>query len=220
MFRTRSFPAAARPEVYRPLLLNPNYHLEDLAYVKLILHALKYPHQTVNGVLLGHLLSPGTVVIVDAVPLQHHWTNLSPMMEVGLGMATNHAHSRGLHVVGYYRAPERVGDRTLSPAGERVAAKIKETFQTPVVLVLDSSKLDDTSGSTLITYLSLTPSSTSFRPVAGKLRFNWPLSTQVLRLISHTRILEKFWDFDNYLEDNRVPFLTNGAVQMALDSPE
>ncbi len=65
---------------------SPNYHLEDLAYAKLILHAVKYPHQTVNGVLLGHPPSSGIVVIVDAVPLQHHWTNLSPMMEVGLGM--------------------------------------------------------------------------------------------------------------------------------------
>jgi hypothetical protein len=73
---------------------SPNYHLEDLAYAKLILHALKYPHQTVNGVLLGHPPSSGIVVIVDAVPLQHHWTNLSPMMEVGLGMVRSTFFSR------------------------------------------------------------------------------------------------------------------------------
>jgi hypothetical protein len=67
---------------------SPSFQLADLAYTKLILHALKYPHQTVNGVLLGaHSQSVGqTVDIVDAVPLQHHWTNLSPMMEVGLGL--------------------------------------------------------------------------------------------------------------------------------------
>ena len=67
---------------------SPCFQLADLAYTKLILHALKYPHQTVNGVLLGTLSqSVGqTVDIVDAIPLQHHWTNLSPMMEVGLGL--------------------------------------------------------------------------------------------------------------------------------------
>jgi hypothetical protein len=64
----------------------PNFRLEDLAYGKLLLHALKYPHQTVNGVFIGSTQSPGVVVIKDAVPLQHHWTNLNPMMEVGLGL--------------------------------------------------------------------------------------------------------------------------------------
>jgi len=67
-------------------MASPNFRLEDLAYAKIILHALKYPHQTVNGVLLGSPHSSGCVTIVDAVPLQHHWTNLTPMMEVGLGM--------------------------------------------------------------------------------------------------------------------------------------
>lgn len=62
----------------------PTFRLEDLAYAKIILHALKYPHQTVNGVLLGSPPSSDCVTIVDAVPLQHHWTNLTPMMEVGL----------------------------------------------------------------------------------------------------------------------------------------
>ena len=64
-----------------------NYRLNDLAYTKVIFHALKYPDKTVNGLLLGHRPAPDALIeIVDAVPLQHHWTNLSPMMEVGLGM--------------------------------------------------------------------------------------------------------------------------------------
>ena len=66
---------------------SPSFRLADLAYTKLILHALKHPQQTVNGVLLGvPALVGGTIDIVDAVPLQHHWTNLSPMMEAGLGI--------------------------------------------------------------------------------------------------------------------------------------
>src|SRR6266699_2963129 len=65
----------------------PKFHLHDLAYTKVICHALKYPHKTVNGLLLGpHPAPDAPIDIVDAVPLQHHWTNLSPMMEVGLGM--------------------------------------------------------------------------------------------------------------------------------------
>jgi hypothetical protein len=68
-------------------MAGPNFRLTNLASTKLLLHSLKYPHQTVNGVFLGKPSETDpTIIIVDAVPLQHHWTNLSPMMEVGLGL--------------------------------------------------------------------------------------------------------------------------------------
>jgi Uncharacterised protein family (UPF0172) len=55
----------------------------------------------------------------------------------------NHASSHQLRVVGYYQAPERVGDTALSPVGERVASKIKETFPTPVALVVSFFRTRD-----------------------------------------------------------------------------
>jgi len=61
------------------------YHLTDLAYTKLVLHAFKYPRQAVNGVLLGPNPTAGAPVeIVDAVPL-YHWQDVSPRTEIGLG---------------------------------------------------------------------------------------------------------------------------------------
>ena len=48
----------------------------------------------------------------------------------------NYARSRQLHIVGYYQAPEHVDDTRLSDVGERVACKIKESFETPVALVV------------------------------------------------------------------------------------
>ncbi|KAH9966293.1 UPF0172-domain-containing protein [Russula compacta] len=202
-------------------MASPLFRLTDLAYTKLILHALKYPHQTINGVLLGTQPTPNAPVdVVDAVPLQHHWTNLTPMTEVGLGMAVNYAHSRQLSVVGYYQASERVGDTALSPVGEIIATKIKETFATPVALVLDGSRLEDQDGGALVAYvpLSSSSSSTACRRVENKLRFDWTVATRALRLIRNNNILDQFWDFDDYLEDNRVPFLTNGTVEPALNS--
>jgi len=199
----------------------PNFQLNDLAYTKLICHALKYPHKTVNGLLLGHCPPDAPIDIVDAVPLQHHWANLSPMMEVGLGMTANYAQTRQLQVVGFYEAPQRGGDTTLSRVGECVAAKIKQTaFLTPVALVLDGSKLGEQSRAALIPYVSGPASATKFIRVDNKLRFNWSTSTRALHLIRHSNILDNFWDFDNYLEDNGAPFLTNGAVEAALNGQQ
>jgi hypothetical protein len=75
---------------------SPIFRLKDLAYTKLIIHALKYPRESVNGLLLGQLeASNAPIDIVDAVPLQHHRTKLSPgyisetevhTMDVGLRM--------------------------------------------------------------------------------------------------------------------------------------
>lgn len=57
------------------------------AYAKVAFHAAKYPHRQVNGVLLGKEES-GTVQVEDAVPLLHHWTGLSPSMEIGLDLVS------------------------------------------------------------------------------------------------------------------------------------
>jgi len=211
----------SHPGGYRGMS-GPNFNLNDLAYTKVICHALKYPHKTVNGLLLGHRPAPEAPIdIVDAVPLQHHWTNLSPMMEVGLGMTANYAQTRQLQVVGFYEAPEREGDTTLSRVGECVAVKIKQTaFPTPVALVLDGSKLGEPNRAALVSYVSGPPSATKFIRVEDKLRFNSSASTRALHLIRHSSILDNFWDFDNYLEDNMAPFLTNGAVGAALDGQQ
>jgi ER membrane protein complex subunit 8/9 len=64
------------------------YTLSHTAYLKIFFHAAKYPHRTVNGVLVGE--EEGSKVnIVDAIPLLHHWTHLSPMMEIGLDLVSS-----------------------------------------------------------------------------------------------------------------------------------
>ena len=57
------------------------------AYCKLVLHAAKYPHCSVNGVLLAEKSKnkeSKTLKFVDAIPLFHLNVSLAPMMEVAL----------------------------------------------------------------------------------------------------------------------------------------
>ena len=63
-----------------------SYLLAPSAYLKIFFHAAKHPHKPVNGVLLGKQPVGGIVTIEDAIPLLHHWTSLSPMMEIGLDL--------------------------------------------------------------------------------------------------------------------------------------
>ena len=77
-------------------MTTPTYTISAEAYYKLFFHTAKHPYQPVNGVLLGTQersgeggksgTTHGAVTIADAVPLLHHWTSLSPMMEIGLDL--------------------------------------------------------------------------------------------------------------------------------------
>lgn len=60
------------------------YVIEHVAYLKMILHAAKHSGQ-VNGVLLGQK-NDNEIVVSETIPLLHHWTSLSPMMEIGLDL--------------------------------------------------------------------------------------------------------------------------------------
>jgi hypothetical protein len=133
-----------------------SYTVSHRAYVKVFLHAAKHPHKPVNGVLLGKLTGSNTVTIEDAIPLLHHWTSLSPMMEIGLDLvgfmtitgidrhseishvnkARTHAEATGCLLVGYYQACERLDEKALEPVGEKVASKIRDSFQHAVAFVV------------------------------------------------------------------------------------
>lgn len=59
--------------------------LSPLAYLKVVLHAAKYPANTVIGLLVGTVdAASSTCTVSDAIPLVHAWTDLSPMTEAAL----------------------------------------------------------------------------------------------------------------------------------------
>ena len=63
------------------------FRVSSKAYCKLLLHAVKYPHRAVNGVLLADkkkLKENKTLQLVDCVPMFHLSIGLAPMLEVAL----------------------------------------------------------------------------------------------------------------------------------------
>ena len=76
--------SSSAPEPVSPaageLVLTPK------SYVKMVMHALRYPHATVNGVLIMEKKGKSNKQnrIVDAIPMFHSGHGLAPMMEVAL----------------------------------------------------------------------------------------------------------------------------------------
>lgn len=102
--------------------------ISSCAYTKLILHAAKYPHCAVNGLLLADSKDEGkNVTIVDAVPLFHLSLNLTPMAEVALVQVEEAATARNQKIIGYYCASENYNSNSIDKApGLRIASKISE----------------------------------------------------------------------------------------------
>lgn len=60
-----------------------NNKVDVHAYAVPLLHSAKYPSSAVCGVLLGTNIIDG-LQVKTAVPFFHHWTTLTPMLEVAL----------------------------------------------------------------------------------------------------------------------------------------
>ncbi|KAJ3089109.1 ER membrane protein complex subunit 8 [Quaeritorhiza haematococci] len=119
------------------------YTLSKLAYLKLILHAAKYPSLPVNGCLIGTKdTTKKTVEISDAVPLFHNGFPLVPMLETALEQIEVYCQRIGSSMVGYYCANELYSDTQLSTISAKVATKIDDAVDGgSVVLLVNNSKL-------------------------------------------------------------------------------
>lgn len=83
--------------------------LTSQAYCKMLLHAAKYPHYAVNGLLVAEKTKEKKkdghnepVLCVDCVPLFHGTLALAPMLEVALTLVSRCQATRALHLVGLF----------------------------------------------------------------------------------------------------------------------
>lgn len=134
-----------------------DYSIAPLAYLKLVLHAAKFPSSTCVGLLVG-TFSGSSCTITDAIPLAHHWIDLSPMAEAGLGLvspitpvwtrscpfsphltflqADLYAKQQQLVFLGLYVANERLGDQALPHGVQKMAEAVRKDRPDAVVLVV------------------------------------------------------------------------------------
>lgn len=105
-----------------------SYSITPTAYSLPILHAAAQPSSTVIGVLLSSSSPQDSKQVVDdAVPILHHYTSLSPMMEAGLSIVGKYAEINRKRIVGVYVARDE--GNGLPRAVERVWKILRESFE-------------------------------------------------------------------------------------------
>jgi len=175
--------------------------ITSLAYCKLLLHAAKYPHRSINGVLLAEKPKSKdvkTVKFVDAVPLFHQSIHLSPMMEVALIQLDAHYRSQGLVIAGYYQANSRLHDSQPNAVACRIVERIQDHYEHACMFMLDNTEISlDCDEDTLKLYVQ---SEGKWKPQ----KCNGCLEKATLGLASsllHSRAWRDLVDFDNHLDD-------------------
>ncbi|GAA6046944.1 hypothetical protein RTBOTA2_000532 [Rhodotorula toruloides] len=196
-----------------------DYSIAPLAYLKLVLHAAKFPSSTCVGLLIGSV-AESSCTITDAIPLLHHWTDLSPMAEAGLGLAELYAKQQQLVFLGLYVANERLGDQAVPNGVQKMAEAIRKDRPEAVVLVVDNEKLVSNEPA-LIPYLPPKDPSASWQPTT--------LSSAQISLADSsapTKALEQvrrgrhklLGDFDDHLEDADKDFSAKHEARQELES--
>lgn len=107
------------------------------AYVKMCLHAARYPHAAVNGLLLAPSPSAGECLcLTDCVPLFHSHLALAVMLEVALNQVDVWGARAGLVVAGYYHANAALDDQSPGPLALKIAGRIAELFPAAVLVMV------------------------------------------------------------------------------------
>jgi len=177
----------------------PAYVLSHKAYLSLLLHAAKHPHKSVNGVLLGKSTGADIVDVVTTVPLLHAWTSLSPMMEIGLDLATSFAEDQGLQLVGYYQASHKLNESSFGPVGERMLANLRQSNPHALGLLIRLDELVNSDDAPAL----------GSNPPASITLANPNSPARVRNLIGRDNLQLKFADFDDHLENVALDWLRN-----------
>ncbi|GAA5980074.1 hypothetical protein JCM10908_001523 [Rhodotorula pacifica] len=187
--------------------------LSSLAYLKVVLHAAKYPANTVIGLLVGTVdAASSTCTVSDAIPLVHAWTDLAPMTEAGLQLAQIYADQHQLVFLGLYVANERLGDQAIPHGAQKIADALRKERPNAFVLVVDNEKLASPEPA-LIPYTSSkngTWSPTTLSSVKISLT-DASIPQKALSAARQGRYAE-LGDFDDYLSDAGVDWLRNPQI--------
>eukprot|EP00035_Acanthoeca_spectabilis_P022136 m.442199 g.442199 ORF g.442199 m.442199 type:complete len:215 (-) comp18765_c0_seq1:70-714(-) len=107
------------------------------AYIKMMLHAAKYPTASVNGVFLGRV-EAGKAELLDTVPLFHSPLNLTAMLEVAFLQLDGYCSANRLQIMGYYQAHEHVDKTTMDAVFSSIANQITANNGSAVGILIDN----------------------------------------------------------------------------------
>ncbi|KAK4054951.1 hypothetical protein OIV83_000875 [Microbotryomycetes sp. JL201] len=192
----------------------PQYTISALAYLKIVLHAAKYPSARVVGLLIGP--ASDDALVTDAIPMLHHWTDLSMATEACLQLADIHCKNHNLCFKGVYVCNELLEDIAPPATIVRLATAVAQQSpkQTTLLTALDSKRLNSGT-SALIAHSVSALTTSSMKPLdASSIGLEPESAASTAFERARTGQAKLLGDFDDHLEDATVDWLDNKAIKM------
>lgn len=105
--------------------------IKEVPYCKLMLHAAKYPLDSVCGILLGR-----QKVVQEAVPLFHTPLVMNPLLAVALDQIYIYAKEANMEVIGVYCANRRQDDLLIPESIMKLASQIEPKTKSDAIILL------------------------------------------------------------------------------------
>uniref|UniRef100_X1Z8H4 MPN domain-containing protein n=1 Tax=Capitella teleta TaxID=283909 RepID=X1Z8H4_CAPTE len=195
------------------------YNVSSRAYCKMVLHAAKYPHCAVNGVLLAEKRQSGemkTIDLIDAIPLFHLSLSLAPMMEVALIQIEEYCKKADLVIAGYYHANELHEESSPKIIAKRIASKIHENSSGVIdacLLMIDNSRISVNATEEFYDIYLYNNSEWKLKETKDTLMEG---ALEAAASLLHSKAQSDLTDFDNHL-DNITLDWTNPAINEIID---
>ncbi|XP_057696365.1 ER membrane protein complex subunit 8 [Corythoichthys intestinalis] len=195
--------------------------LTSQAYCKMLLHAAKYPHSAVNGLLVAEKAKEKKkdyhepVLCVDCVPLFHGTLALAPMLEVALNLIDTWCKENNYVIAGYYQANERTKDSRPNQVAEKVAARIAECFSEAAIVMVDSGRLKMSCREPIVLIYDHHENKWRSRDVSLDSFEDWGEAQKITSALLEGRSYENLMDFDNHLDDLRNDW-TNPVINKSV----
>lgn len=193
------------------------FSLSAKAYAKIVLHCCKYPHRSVNGVVVGTVSTKKdhAVLIQDAIPLFHLSLGLAPMLEVALSQVETYVNKKGLSLVGYYQAGDTVLSTAPDDTARCIASKIAENTEKPCLLMVKNADLLEDRVA-----LQLFVKTDEQWKEANQKDLLLNEETHALHVAQRAvknRLYEQLVDFDNHLDNIQLDW-TNTDINKSIDT--
>jgi len=193
-------------------------------YVKIVMHCLKYPHSTVNGLILCEKKKKNSInyiEFVDCVPLFHSGHGLTPCLEMALIQISNYYKNSAVTIGGYYQANKYFLDSTPNIFAQRICEKLWENNSDSVLVMVNNfglaSALDDQNEmSSALTLYQYNDGKWKLKTGGHHIDRSTVAFTAVQEFIFKNQYHLNVIDFDNHLDDIKADW-NNKAINDSID---
>ncbi|KAF3832562.1 hypothetical protein F7725_026226 [Dissostichus mawsoni] len=175
---------------------NMPIQLTSQAYCKMLLHAAKYPHFAVNGLL-----------VAEKTKEKKKESHSEPVLCVDC--IDTWCKENNYIIAGYYQANERTKD------SRKVAARISENFHEAAIVMLDTSRLTMSCFEPIVLIYDHHEHKWKSREVTFDCFEDWNEAQKITSSLLEGRSYENLIDFDNHLDDLRNDW-TNPVINKAV----